>query len=304
MSDVLVKPAFQSALPDNGSPTQLGPTAWNASRLFSGGTDGSFCQRSAAAGTGAAWSPNLSMVGPTMSIDKGGSTVSSNLLVFKTNEALAGDFSMGIFSAVNAFGSRRDQVLKWGYNFDASANARAVLTEHALVYDIENYFTPSGVTQATESHIAYINRAGTSFRPFSLYVDLTTDSINTDFVSDGFSVTSGNGTLRFLIAAGDIQLPIGSTIRKTKNNEAILRQINAAGTQNPSLIFLNNQDWLILGDGNVADILWCTPLVTVGTTTLITLGKTGGSGPAVAAQNSWMRVLDNSGAAFFVPVWK
>lgn len=55
MSDVLVKPAFQSALPDNGSPTQLGPTAWNASRLFTGGSVGDLTVRDTNSATGAAW---------------------------------------------------------------------------------------------------------------------------------------------------------------------------------------------------------------------------------------------------------
>lgn len=59
MSDVLVKPAFQSAIADSGSPTQLGPNAWNAARLFSGGTEGDLCVRAAAASTGAAWSASL-----------------------------------------------------------------------------------------------------------------------------------------------------------------------------------------------------------------------------------------------------
>jgi len=57
MSDVLVKPAFQSTYPDTGDTTKLGPTAWNAPRLFSGGNDGELLIRRTAAGTGAAWEP-------------------------------------------------------------------------------------------------------------------------------------------------------------------------------------------------------------------------------------------------------
>jgi hypothetical protein len=35
-----------------------------------------------------------------------------------------------------------------------------------------------------------------------------------------------------------------------------------------------------------------------------TLGTIGGSGPGTAAQNTWLRLIDASGAAFYVPVWK
>ena len=45
------------------------------------------------------------------------------------------------------------------------------------------------------------------------------------------------------------------------------------------------------------------PTVAVGATTLITLGKTGGSGPATAAQDSWIKVLVD-GVATFIPVWR
>lgn len=56
MADVLVKPAFQSAQSDTGDATRLGPTFWNASRLFSGGNNGELVVRDASSATGAAWS--------------------------------------------------------------------------------------------------------------------------------------------------------------------------------------------------------------------------------------------------------
>lgn len=85
---------------------------------------------------------------------------------------------------------------------------------------------------------------------------------------------------------------------------------NAANSANLTLFTTDASNAVYVGDSgqtlvlNGGDILWKTPLVALGTTTLITLGKTGGSGPATAAQNSWMRVLDSTGAAFWVPAWK
>lgn len=47
-----------------------------------------------------------------------------------------------------------------------------------------------------------------------------------------------------------------------------------------------------------------TALVSLGGGSAPTLGTIGGSGPATAAQNSWVRMVDSTGAAFWVPVWK
>ena len=77
---------------------------------------------------------------------------------------------------------------------------------------------------------------------------------------------------------------------------------NAANAADITLLSLAT-DRVVLGDGT-ADTQWAKPLVAVGPTTLITLGKTGGSGPATAAQNSWLRLLDSTGAACWIPVWK
>lgn len=46
------------------------------------------------------------------------------------------------------------------------------------------------------------------------------------------------------------------------------------------------------------------PLVALGGGAAPTLGTIGGTGPAVAAQNSWMRLRDDAGNHYWVPVWK
>lgn len=56
MSDpVIIAPAFVSTIPDTGDATKLGPTAWNAARLVSGGTPGDLVARDPASPTGASW---------------------------------------------------------------------------------------------------------------------------------------------------------------------------------------------------------------------------------------------------------
>ena len=75
-----------------------------------------------------------------------------------------------------------------------------------------------------------------------------------------------------------------------------------------------NNENLVLGTdiaGNVIlspatgnDIHLARDLIALGGGAAPTLGTIGGSGPATAAQNSWMRFLDGSGAPMWVPVWK
>jgi hypothetical protein len=64
MSDVLVKPAFQSTYPDTGDATKLGPTAWNAARLLSGGSDTDLVTRDSVSATGASWLPRATFATP------------------------------------------------------------------------------------------------------------------------------------------------------------------------------------------------------------------------------------------------
>jgi len=56
-SEAIVTPAFQSAHPDSGDATKLGPSAWNAPRIFSGGAPGDLLLADAESTTGAAWVP-------------------------------------------------------------------------------------------------------------------------------------------------------------------------------------------------------------------------------------------------------
>lgn len=53
-----------------------------------------------------------------------------------------------------------------------------------------------------------------------------------------------------------------------------------------------------------ADTRFNQALVALGGGAAPTLGTIGGSGPATAAQNSWKKFVDSTGAAFFVPAWK
>ena len=47
-----------------------------------------------------------------------------------------------------------------------------------------------------------------------------------------------------------------------------------------------------------------TAAIAIGSTTTCTLGKTGGSGPATAAQAKWLTLADSGGNTYFIPAWQ
>lgn len=94
-------------------------------------------------------------------------------------------------------------------------------------------------------------------------------------------------------ATSDIVLP---------NNKALRGEVAAANNTNRLIQIDASNRVNIAPDGN--EILWGQALVALGGGAAPTFGTIGGSGPAAAAQNSWMRVVDTGGAAFWVPVWK
>lgn len=100
-------------------------------------------------------------------------------------------------------------------------------------------------------------------------------------------------------AAGGVRLP---------NNTAVTGR-NQANTGDLNLIYLDTTNAVNIGDTGTlklvgTDIQWGRALVALGGGAAPTLGTIGGSGPAAAAQNTWMRILDSTGAAFYVPAWK
>jgi hypothetical protein len=75
------------------------------------------------------------------------------------------------------------------------------------------------------------------------------------------------------------------------------------GTSLETPLIQNGTGTLQLGNAS-GDIRWNKALVALGGGATPTFGTIGGSGPATAAQNAWMRILDSTGAAFWVPAWK
>lgn len=140
---------------------------------------------------------------------------------------------------------------------------------------------------------------------------------------DIFITPKGTGKTKF--ATG---INMGTSINSIANDTTYLQFIdagaaainyiqigNATSGNNPKIIGgggsadvtleLNSQGagHIYLNPGS-GDIKWGKALVALGGGAAPTLGTIGGSGPATAGQNSWLRIRDSAGAACWVPVWK
>jgi hypothetical protein len=89
----------------------------------------------------------------------------------------------------------------------------------------------------------------------------------------------------------------GALVTDTNGNIGLTEPTGANG------VFITSAGRVVLLPGT-ADIQWGKALVALGGGAAPTLGTIGGSGPAAAAQNTWLRLLDSAGNACFVPVWK
>lgn len=107
----------------------------------------------------------------------------------------------------------------------------------------------------------------------------------------------GTGSHFFRTAGGTInQVEISNTAGATRR--IVLTGSNGG---NPKVdVSAGN---LQLG-GTATEIQWQKALVALGGGAAPTFGTIGGAGPATAAQNTWMRVADTTGAIFWVPAWK
>ena len=87
-------------------------------------------------------------------------------------------------------------------------------------------------------------------------------------------------------------------------NASVHQSVNAAGTGMVPMINVNSSNQVVLNPGGVQDIRWGVALIGLGGGAAPTLGTIGGTGPTIAGQNSWMRVIDTAGEAFWLPAWK
>ncbi len=101
-------------------------------------------------------------------------------------------------------------------------------------------------------------------------------------------------------STGSVRLPNGGVVQAR----------NAANDANVAVLSVDASNIVTLGDNSFATKLkgttvqWGPALIAMGGGAAPTVGTIGGSGPATAAQNTWLKALDSTGAAIYIPVWK
>lgn len=154
-----------------------------------------------------------------------------------------------------------------------------------------------GGAPGSESYIRF-----QSSTPFYWAFSGTAAVVINQITDDGVNKLQVTGPVSFSTTLSVGANPASSGVVRIPNNQGINAR-NAANSANIGLIQLDASDRVVLSSsGN--DILWNRALIALGGGSVPTLGTIGGTGPAAAAQNTWMRVIDSTGAAFFVPAWK
>jgi hypothetical protein len=117
-----------------------------------------------------------------------------------------------------------------------------------------------------------------------------------------------NGQVGIFLQRATDAAPTGNLLQVTDAaNATVLASIDALGNITSKNItaplLTNGSSVLAIGDA-IGEIQIKKPLVSLGGGAAPTMGTIGGSGPASAAQNAWVRFLDSAGAVFWIPAWK
>ena len=301
MANVVITPVTPPAAAANGGlqVTANNGTAWATipdvavgSVLTSGGV-----------GQNPVWSAAAAIGSATYAIPSSGNATFISALV--TDHGAVGNFNWCVGYASNSGDAARgDHVLTIGYN-TTPGGGRAITSDAAFEWRIEDYYNP-GTGPYVEAHWQYYDATGAGFRPIACQINRTNGGYLTDatvnITSSGFSYLAMNAVQYFKFSQQQLQVFNSALFTIETNNYFWLKQKNAAGNGYVNLPYVTASDQISLGFGN--DIKWGMALVALGGGSAPTLGTIGGTGPASAAQNSWMRAIDTTGAAFWVPVWK
>lgn len=195
-----------------------------------------------------------------------------------------------------------------------AAGAINIFTGGAFTSDVIS----SAVQQVTIPHVAsavnYLSLYGraTGGNPI-ITVNGTDTNVGLGIAAKGSSPIQFYTNSAFtgdVASSADEQFRIANTssavnfIQVTGGATGLTTTLSAQGETNVTLTISPKGSGNLILNPNTGDIRWNKALVALGGGAAPTFGTIGGTGPATAAQNSWMRVLDSAGAAFWVPVWK
>ncbi len=134
---------------------------------------------------------------------------------------------------------------------------------------------------------------------------------NAVFAPDGVAFTGNwyiyyNGTRASYLAGN---LTVGAEVGRDVANNYLRLDGGIGGGIGANVICFGNTHATVPGQLQLnpigtGDILWGKALVALGGGAAPTLGTIGGAGPAAAAQNKWLQLVDTGGAKCWIPVWK
>lgn len=106
-------------------------------------------------------------------------------------------------------------------------------------------------------------------------------------------------TQSFATAAGSFRFTKPIILENAQH----LTALDAAGTSALRILGINSGDRVVLSlDGS--PIQFGVAATALGGGAAPTLGTIGGTGPATAAQNAWMKFFDDAGNAYWLPIWR
>ena len=120
---------------------------------------------------------------------------------------------------------------------------------------------------------------------------------------DNLHIAQQNNMVVGFGGVANAALATGTAGEVMLQNTHALRSSNAANTGSLRLVESNASNRVLLDGGGVGVQLGLA-LIALGGGASATLGTIGGSGPATAAQNTWMKFFDSAGNGFWVPAWK
>lgn len=229
-------------------------------------------------------------------------------------------------------------VAMWG-QVDTESLSAGTLTEAACFNAVRTFAGSSIVTKSSGLRIGTPTINGVVQNLYGIYIHPQAGGTVTNYaiyVEGGQSLFQGIDALA-ISATGLTLTDPGTngvaTVLITRNASAGVAAINRArfgnsasvnaltidvfggsytGTPNRVQITNQNNAEMALGTNGAdvltltaaGDIKWHKAMVALGGGAAPTVGTIGGSGPAVAAQRGWLRLIESDGTASFLPLWR
>ena len=224
-----------------------------ASALYSGGPGGT--PTAPFVLTNATGLPAASVLAGTFgdgsyAINIGASGNRTFLSALTTDNGAVANFNFAVGQTTNAGdGARSDHVFTVGYN-TAPLGGRAVLTEPAFEWRIEDYYKPAG-TAYIEAHWQYYDALGNGYRPIALQIDRSDGgyltNATTELRASTLTYSAMNGTSYVNFQQGQMALLGSSVLTFDVNAASAIKQRNAAGSTLLDIIHLSSADQPIIG---------------------------------------------------------